>query len=117
MKAPVSSVGKFPSNREYQTAILDYARQKPGLALSRRELGTLVGMKEIEEKAAEIIESKQAVLLNNLSIAGGESGSSLFESQRILEASGVNLFLRNSACGIGTADGAGGLSTSCQSSG
>ncbi|HMP51936.1 MAG TPA: hypothetical protein PKD05_10320, partial [Candidatus Melainabacteria bacterium] len=53
----------------YRTAILDYARLKPGLALSRRELGTLVGLKEIEEKLAEVIEEKQAIFLNKLLIA------------------------------------------------
>lgn len=63
------SIGKSLLNREYRTAILDYARLKPGLALSRRELGTLVGLKEIEEKLAEVIEDKQAIFLNNLLIA------------------------------------------------
>ncbi|MEZ4491076.1 MAG: SelB C-terminal domain-containing protein [Cyanobacteriota/Melainabacteria group bacterium] len=81
------SVGKSLLNREYQTAILDYARQKPGLALSRRELGTLVGMKEIEEKLAEIIESKQAVLLNNLLIAGESLDHLSLKVREFLEAS------------------------------
>ncbi|MBI1269703.1 hypothetical protein GC174_04645 [bacterium] len=63
------SIGKSLLDREYRAAVLDYARLKPGLALSRRELGTFLSLKEIEEKLAEVIEEKQAVFLNNLLIA------------------------------------------------